>query len=804
MWTHDLIVVLRSARRRTLYTAINVAGLAVGLAACILIGLYVRHELGYDDFHPASERIVRVVEHVETGERSRSRLTHSARLAPALNRAFPGVEQAVRISQRWGEGILVQRGENAFYEDRFFFADSAFFGVFGGFELQRGDPATALAEPFSVVLTEQTARKYFGEANPIGETIQAKGYNQIHDLTVTGVADNPPSTSHFQFDVLVSFSTLRPTMPRAQALDSWRYAAHYTYALLEAGARAGALEQALPAFVRERSGESAVPQDVRHTFDLQPITDIHLHSDYDRELSANSDIRYVYIFGTLALLILAVACINYVNLATAQAAQRAREVGVRKTVGAHQRQLARQFLGESALLCTVALGVGLLLARLALPVFNDLTGLSLDARVFDAQTLLLVLAGGAGVALVAGAYPAFYLSAFRPVQVITGRVQAGPAGSRFRKGLVVVQFAVAAALIASTLLIRQQLQHMQTKRLGLNEERVVSVHARHALFGRYDAFKQQLLQQAGVDGVTATSVQLPTTRSIDMSLAPEGVDWEAWTRETDVTINMMQVDEDFRSVMEIPLVAGRDLTEATRSDEHQPVLINETAARVLGWDDPIGKTFQGFRPAPRVVGVVEDFHYQTLRQRIQPLVIMENTYAPRYVMARVQPGDLSGTLDALQAQWAKVSDAPFAYTFMDRRFDQVYRAERRMASAFQVFAGLAVLIACLGLFGLATYAAQRRTREIGIRKALGASVASIVRLLSKDVLALIVLACGVAVPVAYLAMERWLQDFAYRIDVNAWVFVTASAIAVGIALLTVSYQAIQAARTDPVDALRTE
>ena len=804
MLRNYLTIALRTLRRNLGYTAINLTGLAVGMAACLVMGLYVRHELSYDDFHPASERIVRVVEHVEAGERSRSRLMHSARLAPALNRALPDVEQAVRISQRWGEGILVQRGENAFYEDRFFFADSAFFDVFGGFELQRGDPTTALAEPFSVVLTEQAARKYFGDANPIGQTIQAKGYNQIHDLTVTGVADNPPPTSHVQFDLLVSFGTLRATMPSPDDLDSWRHIAHYTYARLNADARARTLEQALPAFVRAQRGASPGPQDVTTTYELQPITDIHLHSNYDRELSANSDIRYVYIFGTLALLILAVAVINYVNLATAQAVRRAREVGVRKTVGAQRRQLTRQFLGESALLCTAALGGALVLARLALPVFNDLTGLSLGAEAFDAQILLAVLMGGVAVALVAGAYPAFYLSAFRPVKVITGRVQAGPAGSRFRKGLVVVQFAVAAALIASTLLIRQQLQHMQTKRLGLNEERVVSVHTRHALFGQYDAFKQQLLQQAGVSGVTATSVQLPTTRTLDMSLAPEGIDREAWTRETDITINMLQVDEDFRSVMEIPLVAGRDLTEATRSDEHLPVLINETAARVLGWDDPVGKTFQGFRPAPRVVGVVEDFHYQTLRQRIQPLVIMENTYAPRYVMARVQPGDLTGTLDALQAQWARVSDAPFAYTFMDRRFDQVYRAERRMANAFQVFAGLAVFIACLGLLGLAAYAAERRTKEIGIRKALGASVAHIVALLSKDVLALVALACGIAVPVAYLAMERWLEDFAYRIDVSGWMFVAASAIAVGIALLTISYQAIQAARTDPATALRTE
>ncbi len=802
MLRNYLRIAFRNLRRNLGYTAINAGGLAIGIAACFLIALYVRHELSYDDFHAKADRIYRIVQHAERGERSLSQLIHAAPLAPALERAFPEVADAVRISRRGGQTILVRRGEHAFYEDDLYFADSSLLDVFS-FPLLQGDPQTALTRPFSVVLTERMADKYFPGENPIGQTIQVEAYQELHELEVTGVAANPPSTSHFQFGFLISFNTLRATMPSPEDLDSWRHSGHHTYLLLEPGVDPATLERALPAFYVKRQNREL---DYEVAYQLQPITRIHLHSDYERELSAGSDIRYVYIFGTLALLILVVACINYMNLATAQATGRAREVGVRKTIGARRFQLIRQFLGESALLCAVALVGALALAGLALPLFNDLTGLELGGAFFDGPALLLFLGIGVAVAVIAGSYPAFYLSAYQPVQVIKGSVQAGPAGSRFRKSLVVFQFAVAVALIASTALIHQQLRHMQTKRLGLNEERVVAIHARDAMHRQYDAFKQELLQQAQVTGVTASNALLPTTQNFAWSFIPEGVDRDTWLDESDVSFQHLSVDEDFLRVMQVPLVAGRNLTEAIPGDESMPVLINETAARAIGWDRPVGKIFQCcFSPTPRVVGVVEDFHFQTLRRRIQPLVITESTYSPQYVMARLAPGaDVSSALDAIQSAWAGISEAPFEYTFLDRRFDQVYRAERRMASAFQVFAGLAVFIACLGLFGLAAYAAERRTKEIGIRKALGATMANIVALLSKEFVLLVAAACAIGAPVAYWAMERWLQDFAYRIEVSPWLFAASSVAAVLIALATISYQAIRAARTDPADALRYE
>ena len=808
MLRNYLTIALRTLRRNAGYTAINLIGLAVGLAACLLIGLYVRHELSYDTFHEKSDRIYRVVQHAQRGEESRSRLIHSARLAPAVDANLPSVEQAVRISQRWGEEILVKRGEHTFYEGNFYLADSTFLDVFG-FSLRRGNPETALTEPFSVVLTERMAEKYFGKTNPIGKTIRAEGYGQMHELTVTGVAENPPSTTHLPFDFLVSFNTLRQTMPDPEDLDSWRHTAHYTYLLLEEEAQPAALERTLPKFVFRQQGRSLEELEEKggslsHD-ELQPITDIHLHSHYDRELTANSDIRYVYLFVTLALLILGLACVNYVNLATAQATRRAREVGVRKTVGAHRRQLVRQYLGESALLCAVALVGALVLARLALPVFNDLVGVQLGAHFFGPTTLLLVLGLGFVVAVGAGAYPAFYLSAFQPVEVIEGQIGTGSGRTPLRKGLVVLQFAVAVGLIAGTFLIRQQLQHMQTKELGLNEERVVVVHARDAMHQNYEAFKQELLQQSNIVGVTASGTSLPTTRTLNMVLVPEGVDQEQWMNESHPPINVLSADYDFEEVMQIPVVKGRGLSKSADSADVRPMLINNTAAEALGWENPIGKTFQCcFRPTPRVVGVVEDFHYQTLRQKIQPLVITENTYSPPYVMARVNGSDLSEALTAIRNQWQQVSDAPFEYSFLDQRFEQVYRAERRTARVFTIFAGLAIFIACLGLLGLSAYAAKQREKEIGIRKTLGATATNIVALLSKEFLLLVGIACVIAAPVAYVGMERWLRDFAYRVDVSPWLFVGASVLAALIAFLTISYQAFRAARTDPAQTLRDE
>lgn len=799
-----LTIALRNLRRNFGYAAINLIGLTVGLAACILIGLYVRHELSYDDFHENVDRIYRVVQHTQSGALGDSRLIHSARLGPAIDSNYPFVQHAVRVSRRWGQDILVERGEHTFYEEDFYLADSTFFDVFAGFDLQRGNPETALSEPFSVVLTEQMAEKYFGDTNPIGKTVQAEGYGEMHELTVTGVAEDPPSTSHLQFNFLVSFNTLRQSMPEPDHLDSWQHVAHHTYVLMNKDAHPTRLEDALPGFVAQQQKQSI--EELKSRYELQPITAIHLYSNYDRELEAGSDIRYVWIFGTLAVLILALASVNYVNLATAQAQRRIREVGVRKTVGAERGQLVRQYLGESALLCGAALVGALILARLALPFFNDLAGVELGAEFFDPATLLFMAGLGVIVALLAGAYPAFYLSAFEPVQVLEGHTSTGAGSTRLRKGLVVLQFATAVAMIAGTILIYQQLDHMQSKQLGLNEERVVVVHARDAMYRNYEAFKQELLQQSSISGVTASSIVLPTTRNLERLLIPEGVERKKWLSSSHPPINALDVDYDFEEVMQIPVVRGRGISAAVAdSGNVKPVLINQTAAEALGWENPIGKTFHCcFRPTPRVVGVVEDFHYQPLRRQIQPLVIMENTSSPGYVMARVQGGDLSRAIEAIRKQWQQVSDAPFEYSFLDQSFEQAYRAEQRMASVFLAFAGLAIVIACLGLLGLAAYAAKRREKEIGIRKTLGATATNIVALLSKEFLLLVGLACAIAGPVAYLGMNRWLQDFAYRVDVSPWLFVGSSVLALLIALATISVQALRAVRTDPATTLRDE
>ncbi len=807
MLRNYITITLRTLKRNKGYAIINIGGLAVGLACCILIALYVRHELSYDDFHAKAARMYRVVEYSRMGAESRGDLIHSAQLAPALEREFPGVINAVRLSYRLGTDVLVRRGEDAFYEDGFYFVDSTFFDVFS-FPLIRGNPQTALQQPFGVVLTQEAAKRYFGSENPVGQTIRAQGYGRMHELTITGVAADPPSNSHFQFDALVSHSTLRHTMPSPEHLDSWNYTAHYTYVLLEEGFTPEEFQVSLDPFLakyRERTYQAVQQVDnAEFGYRLQPITDIHLYSHYDRELASNSDVRYVYIFGLLALLILIVACINYVNLATARSAHGAREVGMRKVVGAHRVQLIRQFLGESALVCLVAVLAALVLVQLFLPLFNGLTGLSLHVDAGAWGYWAGVIGLGGFLALLAGSYPAFYLSSFRPVRVLKGLGKVGPSGARLRKGLVVFQFAAAIALIAGAFLIQRQLQHMQNMRLGFDQEHVVVVHARDALSGSYETFEQRLLQHTDMVGVTASNVLIPTKENIEDYLVPEGLDREVWRAEADITINGIAVDADFPQVMDIPVVEGRGFRDDFESEAVTPVLINQTAARALGWEEPIGKTFPCcFRPTPRVIGVVSDFHYQSFKQEIQPLVIRAGTYAP-FVMVHVRSNGLPTALDYIQEQWAEVSDVPFEYSFLDQRFDELYRAERRFGRVFGIFAGLAILIACLGLFGVAAFAVERRTKEIGIRKVLGASVPNLVGLLSKDFLKLVLVAFLIAVPIAYVAMQKWLEDFAYRVELGPWLFIGAGMLAVIIALVTVGYQAMRAALADPVEALHLE
>ena len=806
-------IAYRNLKRHKGYTAINVLGLAAGMAACLLIGLFVQDELNYDRFHEKADRIYRVVEHVEAQGQTHDDLIHAAPLGPALLRDVQEIERVVRLNQSRASESLLRYGEQSDYEGDIFFVDSSFFDVFT-FPLLHGDAATALTRPFTIVLSETTARKYFGSENPVGKQVTLDGiYGEAYDFEVTGVARDVPPNAHFRFNALLSFSTLPGVMPRPEHLESWRRTAYYVYVLLEEGASPEMLEAKLSDIL---STYREVRPGVSSSYVLQPLTDVHLYSHFEREIEPNSDPRYLYVFSAVALLILLIACINYMTLATARAAQRAREVGVRKVVGATRGQLARQFLGESALLTVMALALAAGIVQLSLPVFNQFTGKDVGVGFASAPWFWpALLGGGVLISLLAGGYPALFLSGFRPTRAIRGLTGRGASNAWFRSGLVTLQFAISIALIASTLVVQRQLDYMQNKRLGLNPEQVIVLDTRGKLgtvSQRFGPFKQELLRNPAITHVTAINPGLPMPADHSHGLRPEDPR-EAPSREeaeASPTATVLSAGMDFLETLDIPLVRGRtfrpaDFDSIRAEGGFTPVLINQAAANEFGWDEPLGKEFACcLRPTPRVVGVVEDFHYRSLKQRIAPVAITP-TWWSRHVLVRVQMDDLPATLDYIEARWSDAApDYPFDYTFLDSRFAAIYDAEERLAQVFGVFALLAIGIACMGLFGLAAYVAGTRTREIGIRKVLGASVASIVALLSKDFFRLVLVAFALAAPVAYVAMQYWLEDFAYRIAISPWTLLAAGSVALIVAGLSVSYQSVQAALANPTDAIRHE
>ena len=800
MLKNYFVVAWRAMQRQKGYAFINIAGLALGMAVCFLILLFVQHERSYDRFHEHADDIYRVV-------RFGDHLATSPLLAPTLEAEFPDVVRGVRISPRWPEVLVTKDGESQ-YEPRFFFTDSTFFEVFS-FPLLQGNPETALARPFTVVLTETMARKYFGTADALGQTLRLKGPWEAHDFEVTGVAADPPATSHFQFNFLASFATRYYDEPRPENLNHWYRIGDYTYIRLQAGTAVEDLAVQMPDFLLRHHGDwyrNPDPPGVSNSYTFQPITDIHLHSHLERELETNGEERYLYIFSLAALLILLIACINYMNLATARSMQRAREVGVRKVVGAHRWQLVGQFLSESAVQIGLAFCGALLLVWLGLPILNDLLQTEIAwAGGQLAQLAAVALGVSVCVGVLAGSYPAFLLSGFRPVQVLKGDAQPQGTGARLRQALVVVQFAASVLLALGTLTIYQQLRYMQEQKLGLDPEQVIVLDT-HAEMGRssYPAFREALVRHSHIHQVSigpALPVRIEQMLPFMEKRSTPGEDSHP--------AYGFAVSEHFLETLEIPLVAGRtfqpgDAAQAM-GEAVTPVLVTEETVRHFGWENPIGQTFECcFRPIPEVVGVVADFHHQSLKEALTPLVLMP-TGRPGTILVRVGTEEIGATLAYLEHQWqATMPDYPFSYSFMDERFAAVYDAEQRLAQIFGIFSGLAILLACLGLFGLAAFTAQRRTKEVGIRKVLGATAGSLVALLSKDFLKLIAVAFCVAAPLAYFAMQRWLEDFAYRIDIGVGVFLWSGAAVLGIALATVSYQAIRAALANPVESLRHE
>lgn len=806
MLKNYLKIALRNLLKYKVYSFINVLGLAVGMASCILILLYVRDELSYDRHHEHAEQIYRVTREWFNSDGSTSlHLGHVAPpIGPLLKNDFPDILQMARINS--GGNPLLRYQDQVFQEERFYFADPNIFEIFT-LPLLHGDPKQALAGPNSVVLTPAMAKKYFGSAEPLGKVIN---FNQQVDLKVTGVMQEIPANSHFHFDFLGSLK-LPEQIFGEREFKNWSSNNYATYLLFSKNYSTANFLQAIPAFIGRHhpDGEKAIPQTTLH---LQRLTDIHLHSQLDSEIEANGNMMYVYIFAAIAVFLLLIACINFMNLATARSANRAREVGLRKVVGAERQQLIKQFLGETVVLAFIALLLAVVFVELALPQFNAFAGKELALR---SQSALFIFGSLLGVALfvgiVAGSYPAFFLSHFQPVAVLKGQ-KIGSTKSRFRSMLVVFQFAISIILIVGMGVVYNQLEYCRTKNLGLNKEHIVvlPVSAGEEIARRYPDMRNQLLQHPHIAGVAA-SKRVPSGRLLDSS-GGRLLDGEKST-PLEFRIANVRVDHNFIPTYGMQMAAGRNFSTAFPTDSTEAFILNETAVKKIGWAAPetaVDKPFEYGNRQGRIIGVVKDFNYESLHQPITPIVMLIAPSSFNTVSVKIRanrPADLAATLDFLKQKWQEYRpDFPFQYSFLDERYERLYQSEHRLGQIFGTFSLLAVFIACLGLFGLASYTAEQRTKEIGIRKVLGASVGNIVLLLSKEFTRLVTVATFVSWPLAYYAMNRWLQEFAYRINLHqqSGTFLLAAALALAIALLTVSFQSIKAALGNPIKALRYE
>lgn len=729
--------------------------------------------------------------------------------ARTLKSSFPEVEQAVRL--RMAGTPFVSYGNKSLRESVLAYADSNIFQVFT-LPLLKGDPKTALLNPSSIVISETVAQKYFGDTDPIGKVLEIRDWKS--SFQVTGVMKDLPQNSHFHLDMLASMSGLA----EAQS-DSWMTSEFFTYLVLREGSDYKKLEAKLPQVVASKLGpqlEKAFGMSYQEFWKkgnslglfLQPLTDIHLHSDFTYDLSAPGNAQTVYIAGAIALLMLLIACINFMNLSSAGASRRAREVGIRKVLGSAQSELMRQFLFESILLTGIALFLALWLVDLALPAFNQLSGKQLGLPSLLSPGLLLTLVSLVGlVGLLAGSYPAFFLSSFNPLSVLKGgssTFKMGQGSLSFRNGLVVFQFFVSIALMICTTVVYRQLSFIENKELGYQKEEVIVLPETWALQQNQQAFRQRLLGDSRVQSISSSDyVPAGPSNSNNFFVAPD--------QNPDLLVKTLRYDVDpqYIPTLGIQMAEGRNFSEKMATDS-SGIILNEAAIRSLGWKGQVlGRTLirrenNGIAESYRVIGVVKDFHFRSLHELITPLVMTQKSQGGNLII-KTKTKDVPGLLQTMQNEWNRYpSEVPFSYSFLNDRFSNTYRQEQKTGTILSVFAGLTIFVACLGLFGLATFTAQQRTKEIGVRKVLGASTGSILALLSRDFLKLVGVAFLMAIPLAWYAMNEWLQDFAYRVSLEWWVFALAGLLAIAIALATVSFQSVRAALVNPVKSLKSE
>ncbi|HEY4063141.1 MAG TPA: ABC transporter permease [Puia sp.] len=798
-------IAFRNLWRNKAFSILNVLGLATGIATCLVIWLFVQNELSYDRYNKKADRMVRVLfKGTVQGEPMREANVMPP-VAQAFKANFPEVEEATRL-RNFGYP-RVSFGDKTFRDDNLAFVDSNFFQVFT-LPLLKGDPSRVLVQPNSVVISLAMAKKYFGDADPMGKVLFFP--DQKASCTVTGVFDKVPGNSHFHFGLFASLSTL----PDSRDL-SWMNSGYFTYLVLRDGYDYRKLEAKLPAVVDRYIGPQmekglgiTLSQFRKKGNDvglyLQPLTDTHLRSEATNDLEPGGDIRYVYIFGAIALFMLLIACINFMNLSTAGASRRAREVGVRKVLGSGRGDLVWQFLLESILLT----GIGLLLAvgivHLVLPLFNTLSGKELVFS-FGVHPLLLpgLLLFGLLTGVLAGSYPAFFLSSFNPVVVLKGRLSRGGQRAGLRSGLVVFQFFISITLIIATAVVYRQLDYIRNAKLGYDKDQVVVVQETYWLQNNERAYARELLQDPRVLDVSSSGF-LPAGRSDgnNFFVYPDNRSQQM------IKTLRYEVDDRYIPTLGMQMASGRNFSKEFGMDS-SAVILNETAAAALGWKkgaegQMISNIENGVERSWHVIGVVKDFHFRSLHERIAPLVMVLGTGGGNLIV-RTKGRNMAGLLATMKKEWDDLRGAvPFSYSFLDDRFNDTYRAEQKTGIILGIFAGLTIFVACLGLFGLATFTAEQRTKEIGIRKVLGASVAGIVSLLARDFLKLVCIAILIAGPVAWWVMNKWLEDFAYRVKIGGWVFVFAAAAAVFITLATISFRAVRAAIANPVKSLKTE
>ena len=778
-------IALRNLTRHKGYSLINIAGLAIGMACCILILLWVQDELSFDRFHENADSIYRVIQDIKFSDHSTTWAITQGPLGPSLKEDFPEIVNFTRVT---GRRFRLAYQDNSF-DEVLGMADGSIFEMFT-FPLVEGDPQTALSDPHSIVLTEEMARKYFGDEHPIGKVLKA---DDEYDFLVTGILEEFPLNSHFRYDFLIPFIFGRELK---YTVDNWRNSQFSTYVQIQEGIPYQEVVQKISGYLYEKP---TIEKDAK--LNLQPLGRIHLHSNYEFD-RPHGDITYVTIFSLIAFFILLIACINFMNLTTARSANRAREVGMRKVAGAYRRDLVRQFFGESILLAFIALIFAVGIVYLLLSVFNELAAKELSFEISGNIQTLSVLAGVALITgIIAGSYPALFLSAFQPADVLKGTLFSSNRGATFRKVLVVLQFSLTILLIVCTTIVYNQMNFMRNRKLGYDKEYLVYAVLRGDMRQQFDVVKEELLKNPNILAVTSSGT-LPT---YGYNFSNSLWRWEGQDPDEEILMRASFIDYNYFETLGLDIIEGRSYSKQFSTDPTEALIVNEEAVKVMGMESPLGKQLGIGDNQAKIIGVVKNYHFRSLKQEIEPLILILNPSNCWALFAKLSSEDVSKTIGYMEKVWGEfASGYPFNYRFMDEAIDNLYHAEQQIGTLFRYFTILAIFISCLGLFGLASFMAEQRTKEIGIRKVLGATVSNVLLLLSKEYAKWVLFANIIAWPVAFYVMNRWLQAYAYRINIAVWSFVFAAVLALAIALFTVSYQAVRAATANPADALRYE